>query len=336
MRKLVLAFILLLAVSFLLINRQNLADFIATLQRGHPIWIGLALLVQVVWLFNRTAQYRAAFRVLGIERGILELFPIVLSSQFLNIAAPTGGASGMAVFVADARRRGISATRVTLAGVLFIMFDYIAFSIVLAIGLLVLLRRNILSPASLIPSLIMFCAAISLITIVILGIRSASTLERLLVWGTQAINFLLQLIHRNYLSEIKARRFAADTAAVLTTLRGLPRGLWLFPISLALSSKALLITILFLIFLAFEQPSSVGTLIAGFSMGFLFQIVSPTPMGIGVVEGAMTIALQTFGIPLGTAFTITIVYRGLTIWLPLVYGYLALQFGRPPKISPAE
>jgi uncharacterized protein (TIRG00374 family) len=331
MRKLILALVLLLAVSFVLVNHQNLLDFIATLQHGQPLWLGLALLVQIAWLFNLTAQYRASFRVLGIERSIRDLFPLVLASQFLNIAAPTGGASGMAVFIAEARRRGFSATRVTLAGVLYVMFDYIAFSVVLAIGLVVLFRRNILTSASLIPSLIMFCAAIGLIAIVMLGARSPVALERLLVWGANLINRIFSPIRRNYLSEATARRFAADTAAVLTTLRGQPRGRWLFPISLALSSKALLITILFLMFLAFEEPSSVGTLIAGFSMGFLFQIVSPTPMGIGVVEGAMIVVLRTFGISFGAAFAITIVFRGITIWLPLLYGFLAIEFSRRPK-----
>ncbi|MCC6190535.1 MAG: flippase-like domain-containing protein, partial [Anaerolineales bacterium] len=78
-------------------------------------------------------------------------------------------------------------------------------------------------------------------------------------------------------------------------------------------------------FLAFGQPFSSGTLVAGFSLGHLFTIISPTPAGIGVVEGAMTIALRTLRVPLGTATVITLAYRGLTFWLPFFYGFVGLR-----------
>ena len=60
-------------------------------------------------------------------------------------------------------------------------------------------------------------------------------------------------------------------------------------------------------------------------MAFLFTIVSPTPMGIGVVEGAMAITLSTLRVPLEAAVIITLAYRGFTLWLPLLYGIVALQ-----------
>ena len=86
-----------------------------------------------------------------------------------------------------------------------------------------------------------------------------------------------------------------------------------------------MVMLLFLIFMAFEQPFSVGTLTAGFSIGVLFQIVSPTPMGIGIVEAAMTFALTSLTVPIEAASVITIVFRGFTLWLPLLYGFFALQ-----------
>ena len=98
------------------------------------------------------------------------------------------------------------------------------------------------------------------------------------------------------------------------------------PAALALSSKALLISILFLMFLAFKVPFSVGTLIAGFSIGYLFLIVSPTPAGIGVVEGALTLALNSLNVSLGAAAVLTLAYRGITFWVPLLGGMLAFRW----------
>jgi hypothetical protein len=92
-----------------------------------------------------------------------------------------------------------------------------------------------------------------------------------------------------------------------------------------LSKQTLLIMIFFLMFLAFKQPFSVGTLIAGYSVGYLFLIVSPTPSGIGFVEGAMTLTLASFRIPLAAAGLITLAYRGITLWLTILYGMVSLR-----------
>jgi uncharacterized protein (TIRG00374 family) len=94
---------------------------------------------------------------------------------------------------------------------------------------------------------------------------------------------------------------------------------------LALTNKTLLISVLLLVFLSFKAPISIGTLVAGFSVAYLFLIVSPTPSGIGVVEGIMTLVLRSMYIPLGTAVLISLTYRGITFWLPLLFGLFAFR-----------
>lgn len=39
----------------------------------------------------------------------------------------------------------------------------------------------------------------------------------------------------------------------------------------------------------------------------------------------MVLALTTLGVPLENAVVISLAYRGFTIWLPMLYGFLALQ-----------
>jgi len=94
---------------------------------------------------------------------------------------------------------------------------------------------------------------------------------------------------------------------------------------LAISNKVLLISILLLTFLAFRIPYTSGTIVAGFSIGYLFLIVSPTPAGIGIVEGVLTLALTSLWVPVEAAAIITLVYRGYTFWLPFVVGMLAFR-----------
>jgi hypothetical protein len=326
MRRLLFAVLLLLAVNLLISQFGSFEQFVNVLRNGQLIWILLAFVVQVGWLVNQTAAYRALYRVVGLHDRLRNLFPLVLASNTANIAAPTGGASGIAVFVDNARSRGLSTARVTLAGVLYIVFDYITFCFVLVLGLIVLSRRAELDAAEVVASAIMFGSAVVLGTLFLLGLRSAAALERVLVMCARTINGLLRpLLRRDYLSEQAAHFFAAETAEGLLTLRKRPPGQRLLPIALSLNNHAYQLTILFLIFLAFNQPLSPGVIIAVFSMAYLFTIVSPTPMGIGVVEGLMTLTLRSVNVPLEAASVIALAFRGFALWLPVLYGFLALQ-----------
>ena len=98
------------------------------------------------------------------------------------------------------------------------------------------------------------------------------------------------------------------------------------PFALALANKIVLIIILLLMFVAFKEPFTPGILIASFSLCYLFFYASPTPAGIGIVEGVMTLALKSMGVPLSSATLITLTYRGFTFWLPLLVGFISFRF----------
>ena len=83
--------------------------------------------------------------------------------------------------------------------------------------------------------------------------------------------------------------------------------------------------VLMCIFLAFQIPFSAGTIIGGFAISYLFLIVSPTPSGIGIVEGVMPLALSSLRVPWSQAMIVTLAYRGITFWIPLGLGAIAFR-----------
>lgn len=327
MRRFLYALLVLLAVGLVISQFAEFQHIVNTLRLGAWYWLAFAAAVQAVYLLNLAAIYRAAFRMVGVEERLSRLVPLVIAAFFVNVVTASGGLAGLAIFADDARRRRLSPARVTVGGVIFVLADYAALLCVLALAFVVLFRRNHLAAGELVAAGILVLAACALSALLALGLRSAQDLERALIGAARAINRLLRpLLHRDYLSEIAAHEFAADTAEAFAAMRRQPRGQWLLPFALSLSAKALLISILFLVFLAFRQEFSVGTLIAGFSLAYLFLIVSPTPSGIGFVEGVMTLALSSLHVPLGAAAVITLAYRGLTFWLPFLYGFVALRW----------
>ena len=67
-----------------------------------------------------------------------------------------------------------------------------------------------------------------------------------------------------------------------------------------------------------------GPLTAGYAIGFVFWVVSPTPQGIGVVEGVMALVYTSLGVP-APAVLAVLTFRGLTFWLPLLIGFFLLH-----------
>ena len=326
MRRIIPALLLLLALYVVLSRFTEVEQIVQTLQRSNPLWVGLAVLVQLAWAVAIAFTYKYTYRLLGMDANVGQLLPLVIASNFINIVAPSAGVGGVAIFVTDARRRRLSAPRVTLAGVLFVLFDYFAFFCMLAMGLVVLFRRNNLTGVELGASAILLLVALALALLLFLGASRPVTFERVLKGGARTVNRLVRPIRRReYLSEARAHDFAVETALALRALRTKPRD-YLLPAAVSLLARILHVSILALTFLAFEVPFTLGTVIAGYSIGFLFVIVSPTPAGLGLVEGIMTLALSGLRVPLGAATVLTLAFRALTFWLPFLYGFIALRW----------
>ena len=100
---------------------------------------------------------------------------------------------------------------------------------------------------------------------------------------------------------------------------------------LAFANKALLMCVLTASFLAFQVPFSIETIIGGFAISYLFLIVSPTPSGIGIVEGIMPLALTSLRVPWSEAVVITLAYRAVTFWYPLGIGAWAFRRLQMPR-----
>lgn len=335
MRKLFIGFMLLLGMLFILNHFTQFDDILVVLQRSDWRFIGLALLCIFGWLLCTAATYQAVFAALGVKRPLAPLVPLAAAANFVNVVAPSMGMSGMAVLISDARRRRLPSAHATVAGALFILFEYAGFALYLVLGLIVLFRRDDITGPELAASGVLLVMTVVLLVILYLGMRAPAALGRLLRWIARTANRLSwSFVKRKTISEERAEQFAHDMATGLRSARQ-PRKLFK-PLFYALLSKGLLLCVLTAVFLAFQVPLSVGTLIAGFAIAYLFLIVSPTPAGVGVVEGVLTLSLSSMFVPLEQAAVITLSYRVLTFWLPLFFGFLSFQFLHISKSFPAS
>lgn len=90
-------------------------------------------------------------------------------------------------------------------------------------------------------------------------------------------------------------------------------------------------------FLTVGTPFTVGSVVGGVSIAGLFLIVSPTPSGVGIVEGILPFALNMLRVPLGASVLITLIYRAVTFWLPLLVGVVTFRvLGNSKKLPLVE
>ena len=325
MRKLIVALVLFLAVAFVILRISEVKTIVDTLHHSNYRFLIAAVVVEGIWFYNSATNYAVLYRLMGLKEKTTHLILVATAANFINVIAPTAGIGGMAVFMDDARRRNHPSGRVTVVGVLYVLFDYVAFFCVLALGFIVLVRRNNLNIGEITAAAILLAIAVGMAFLLYLGYRSAERLGRALAWMARLVNrILFPFIKREYIQQERAYEFAREAAVGIDLLRG-KRKEFLWPFLFALNNFALLICVLAFTFLALGTPFTVGTLVGAFAISYLFLIVSPTPSGVGVVEGVMTIALNSLRVQMGAAALITLTYRFITFWLPLAVGGIAFR-----------
>lgn len=325
MRKFIVIVVLFLGAAFVYLSFGELESILNTLQKGNLWYILLATGLQTSWFLAVGSTYQALFHILGVHGTVYRFSLVSAAANFVNIVAPSGGMGGMAVFIADARRNGGSSSKATVAGMLSVFLDYLAFLCVLTLGLIVLFRRNDLDPPEVAASGVILIIALILGFLLYLGSKSAQALGNALAFMVRLVNRVVgPFLQHDYLSEARSYEFAHEMAENLKTLPENWRNL-LKPFLFALANKTLLMCVLAVSFLAFEVPFSLGTIVGGFAIAYMFLIVSPTPAGIGIVEGVMPLALTSLRVPWSQAVIITLAYRGITFWLPLGVGALAFR-----------
>lgn len=321
-----LAFIIMLGVYFVLIRKSEVYSIAETLRQADWRFLILAIGLEIIWMCNMALEIWAIYRGMGIEEKFKRLLLLTTAANFINVVMPSGGVGGSTLLISEARRRGVSTARVTVALAVYLFLEYLSFLGVLALALFALFRRSNLTSVELTASAIMVGIAGVIGTILYFGMRSPAAFGAFLAFWARFINRILRVfLHRDYISETHAHEFAHDAAGGLSRLRHQPKGL-ILPGLLVLNGKILMLLIFSLIFAAFKVPYSPGTIIAGYAISYLFSIVSITPAGMGFVEAFLPLTLTQMWVPLSTATLITLAYRGVTFWFPLFIGMLVFRW----------
>ncbi|GIV66804.1 MAG: hypothetical protein KatS3mg047_1197 [Bellilinea sp.] len=325
MRKLIFALAVLLGILFIISRFTEVQEVLLVLQNGNWLWLGAAFILLLGWILVTAATFQSLFSIVGVVKPLAQVLRLFLAVNFINLVAPSAGMSGMVVFYSDAQKNGHSTARIMVGSALFLIFDYCGLLTIIFLGLIILAFYQVLWAFEIFAFLLFVVFVSVMISVVYLASQSEDHLTRLSLKMTRFVNrYASLLLKKTIISEERVIRFAAETCEGVKAIQNL-RHAWLRPAGFTLLNKMLLVSILGLMFLAFGTPVTPGQLIAGFSIAYLFVIISPTPAGIGIVEGLLTFALNSLSIPIEAAAVITLAFRGYTFWLPFFLGMISFR-----------
>lgn len=320
--------IILLTILFLWFVASRFAELEqlkTTLATGQWEFVLAAVLAQGFYYTIFASSYHFAFKTVDIPTRTRDLIPITLGSLFVNVVVPAGGAGGVALFAETLTRQGKSAARVATGMLLQLITDLTAFTLLLIPGMVYLFMEHDLKFYEIGAAIILFLITTSLSSILLIGIWRPGWLHRLFAWFQRTAKWVSCRLHRSpALAEDWSQKNADEINLASAAVAGHPARL-LRTVGIVVLAHLVDLASLYLLFLAFNQPISPGALVSGYAICILFRVVSITPQGIGIVEAMMTLVFTSLGIPGSVATTVTLAYRGLTFWFPMLLGFLAVH-----------
>jgi len=325
LRKILFLIVIVLAAWFIYTQIAEFEQIGDTLKEGEWGYLLLGVLIALAWITLSGVILNYIYKVVGLNETWLHMVVTTSAGFFVNVVSTGGVASILAVQLVEGKRRGNASSRVTVAWAINMLFETVGLLSVVILGLAVLARRNNLYWGEMTGFFFLLAIAAGLSIGLYLAMKSARILSNVLAWCVERLNWLLRpILKRELIAPDNARLFAYEAADGVVLLRKNPRQLVILSL-MAIFSKALLMLIFLVCFLAYQLPFSPGTIVAGFSLGYQFVVVSPTPSGIGIVESVWPLFLRTLGVEPGADTVIMLTFRAFTFWLPLLVGFVCFR-----------
>lgn len=325
-KKLITILLLGLVISYVIIRFTTKGEeLIQTLKQATPTLVALAFIVEGVYLILLTLLYQHSFKIHQLNTSIRHLFLLLLASNFITIAIPFGPLAGMGLFLNETKRLKISKITMTSIIVMVTVSQFTTLFLLNLLSLLYLYLQRELQPLMILGSLLLMVLIFSLGSIYTLARFHPQLLESLLGLIKPLLNYARGLKNSHSLEPQWQHSKVNQLNQLTNQLRLKPFNL-LQLLTFSLLTHCTYLAILSILFLAFHSPISFVHVLAGYTTGMVFWIVSPTPQGLGFVESLMPQTFASLGENLTSATLVTLSFRGITLWFPALLGILSLHF----------
>ena len=311
-RSWVLAALLVGGLVFAALHWGDVKRFGKLLTEAKPVWLLVAVGLQLATYLGLAVQWWVALRRGHTPESVRDLFRLTFAKHFADQVVPTAGMSGNVLLVDRLVSLGVPRRNAVAALLLQIIAYYFSYALGALWVLVVLWWKSRMSW--------LLTGAVLAFLVVAAGIPAIT------LW-----------LHRRGQGKIpkwitcwsKAKRFFE---LVGEAPRELVRDPWLIGIVTLLNLAVFVADAgtmqACLWALGVHPPLSAGYI--AFMMASIAVILGPVPMGLGSFEAVSIAMLRLFGVPFEAALSATLLFRGFTLWLPLLPGGLLLRKALKP------
>ncbi len=285
----------------------EIENFGRLVMRARPAWLGLALLLQLSTYASVATGWKSVLGRAGTPRPLLPLMRIAVTKLFADQAMPSAGMGGNVLLVDQLTALGVPRGTAVAALLVSMLGYYAAYAMLALVMLLLLWLHDKATPlmVGLVTTFLLVALAIPLLALWLRHRGSQPLPARL--EGIGVVRSLLDTV-----GEAPAW-LIADRSLLLRV--GACNGL------VFLTDAATLLVCL----LALGQPAGFGTAFIALVMASIVVTLGPIPLGLGSFEATSTATLRLLGVPVEAAFTATMLFRLLTLWLPLLPGLFLMR-----------
>jgi Mg2+-importing ATPase len=313
---------ILAAVVLVAMHVSEQRDFARLAWRAEPRWFAAALGLQAATYLCQSEVLQTVLRAVRAPLGVWETCKLTVARLFVDQALPFAGLSGTIVTLKALERRGVSQP-VAVAGVVIDTAScHGAYALGLAAAMAIAaLRLEGSRPLVLtaIPFLL-FAAGISAGAVALAGRQVAG---RVVEWlaRLRPLRAGLELLAQSDTRLARSPRLLARATA--------------WQVAVVLLDAATIWTLIHAVG-AHAPPAGV---FAAYVVSTMLRLVSVVPGGLGIFEGAQVLSLGLIGVDLPVALSATLLFRGLSFWLPMLPGlWFARRYARQtfPPNAPAS
>ena len=306
-RSWLLAILLIAGVVVAVLHWGDVKQFAALVSHSQPLWLLAGAGAQLLTYVALALQWRQVLRAAKCRAPFGKLLGLTVSKHFADQMVPTAGMSGNVVVVDRLQAIGASRAVALATLIITIIAYYASYGVVSFIALILLWLHGHSSwvVIGLIGASLGLSAGVPALALW-LQRKGAKAIPRWLR-RIRTVCELFEMIKDAPTRLVRSERLIAECALLngaVFALDGLTMQFCLYALGVHATFSAA--------FSAFIMASIVVTL-------------GPIPMGLGSFEAVSIAMLRAMGVPFEAALSATLLFRGYTLWVPLVPGMFATR-----------
>ncbi|MGN6385078.1 MAG: magnesium-translocating P-type ATPase [Verrucomicrobiota bacterium] len=277
-------------------------EFVMLARSSQPWWLLVAVLLQAGTYFAEGQVYRCVASAANFPLALPTVYKLSLAKLFVDQALPSAGVSGNVMVASFLERRGMPRPVVAASVVINLVAYYGVYVMGLVTALILAVVHDEVSRIIFEVALGFCCYAIA-VTLILVGFAGRKLPESV----RRIVRFRLFQKTLDFLEN--ADRDLTHNIRVLLISSG-------YQLSIFLLDSATV----WILIQSLGMTASVSGVFTSFMISTLFRSVGILPGGLGSFEAASILTLKMAGVPVAVGLSVTLLFRGLSFWIPMLPG----------------